>query len=77
LLLDLLNKQCVETRRTDGFLRFALGVRSPDRKDYFKSKLFITPEETRLKMRTNKTMYNDHSNNKGDHLLAIKDNVEN
>jgi hypothetical protein len=39
----------METRRTKSFLDFALGVRSPERKNYFKSKFFITPEESRLK----------------------------
>ena len=64
LLLDLLNKQNVETRRTGSFLRFALGVRSPEKKNYFKSKFFVTPEEARLKgvsdgdSAVNKTAYN-------------------
>jgi hypothetical protein len=43
LLLDLLNKQNIETRRTNNFLRFALGARSPEKKKYFKSKLFFDP----------------------------------
>lgn len=43
LLLDLLNKQNTETRRTNQFLRFALGVRSPERKNYYRSKLFTAP----------------------------------
>jgi hypothetical protein len=63
-LLDLLNKQNVETRRTGSFLRFALGERSPEKKNYFKSKFFVTPEEARLKgigeadSAVNKTVYN-------------------
>lgn len=50
LLLDLLNKQNMETRRTNQFLRFALGARSPDKKKYFKSKLFYDPNEAKLPM---------------------------
>lgn len=50
LLLDLLNKQNMETRRTNQFLRFALGARSPDKKKYFKSKLFYDPNDARLPM---------------------------
>lgn len=50
LLLDLLNKQNTETRRTNHFLRFALGNRSPDRKSYFRNKLFTAPQETRLRL---------------------------
>ena len=38
LLLDLLNKQNMETRRTNQFLRVALGTRSPARQKLFKSK---------------------------------------
>ena len=38
LLLDLLNKQNMETRRTNQFLRVALGARSPARQKLFKSK---------------------------------------
>lgn len=50
-MLDLLNKQNMETRRTNIFLRYALGARSPDRKKkYFKSKLFYDPNEARLPM---------------------------
>ena len=52
----------METRRTNSFLRFALGARSPEKKNYFKSKFFVTPEETRLKGvggdLNNKTVYN-------------------
>jgi len=38
----------METRRTNQFLRFALGSRSPDKKKYFKSKLFYDPNEAKL-----------------------------
>ena len=38
LLLDLLNKQTIEERRTNQFLRVALGTRSPARQKLFKSK---------------------------------------
>ena len=38
LLLDLLNKQNMETRRTNQFLRVALGTRSPARQKLFKGK---------------------------------------
>ena len=48
--MDLLNKQNTETRRTNQFLRFALGVRSPERKSYFRSKLFTAPQDARLKL---------------------------
>lgn len=65
----------METRRTNQFLRFALGVRSPDgKKNYFKSKLFTAPEETKLKINmgnssaggdeNSRTMYNMQSQNK-------------
>jgi len=40
----------METRRTNQFLRFALGARSPDKKKYFKSKLFYDPNEAKLPM---------------------------
>ena len=40
----------METRRTNQFLRFALGARSPDKKKYFKSKLFYDPNDARLPM---------------------------
>lgn len=40
----------METRRTNSFLRFALGARSPDKKHYFKSKLFYDPNDTKLPM---------------------------
>ena len=40
----------METRRTNSFLRFALGARSPDKKKYFKSKLFYDPNEAKLPM---------------------------
>jgi hypothetical protein len=38
-----LNKQNTETRRTNAFLRMALGARSPERKTYYRSKLFTAP----------------------------------
>jgi hypothetical protein len=56
----------VETRRTNSFLRFALGARSPDKKNYFRSKLFTAPEEARLKIKSegeenpNRSMYNNN-----------------
>lgn len=56
----------METRRTNQFLRFALGVRSPDKKNYYKSKLFTAPEDTKLKIggdENSRTMYNMNSNN--------------
>ena len=40
----------METRRTNQFLRFALGARSPEKKKYFKSKLFYDPNEAKLPM---------------------------
>ena len=64
LLLDLLNKQNMETRRTNQFLRFALGTRSPEREGkYYKSKLYTAPGEARLKIgkdEGNKTMYEEN-----------------
>ena len=72
----MLNKQNVETRRTNSFLRFAVGARSPDKKNYYKSKYFITPEETRLKLSSeqdinsnNKTGYFETSNNRGEKMV--------
>ena len=49
LLLDLLNKQSMETRRTNMFLRFALGARSPEKAKYFKSRLFYDPNDSKLR----------------------------
>jgi hypothetical protein len=43
----------METRRTNQFLRFALGARSPEKKKYFKSKLFYDPNEAKLPMSQN------------------------
>jgi len=40
----------METRRTNSFLRFALGARSPEKKKYYKSKLFYDPKDARLPM---------------------------
>lgn len=40
----------METRRTNQFLKFALGIRSPEHKKYFKSKLFTSAEEIKLKV---------------------------
>ena len=51
----------METRRTNQFLRFALGVRSPGKNNYFKSKLYTAPEESKLKIGgrdISKTAYN-------------------
>jgi len=48
LLLDLLNKQNMETRRTNQFLKVALGARSPARPKYFKGKFYENAKETRL-----------------------------
>ena len=49
LLLDLLNKQNMETRRTNQFLRVALGTRSPARQKLFKSKFHdVCQTESRL-----------------------------
>jgi hypothetical protein len=49
----------METRRTNQFLRFALGARSPDKKQYYRSKLYTAPEDARLKLGENsKTVYN-------------------
>ena len=59
----------METRRTNSFLRFALGVRSPEKKNYFKSKLFTAPEEIKLKVGSNsKTQYNKNNNS----FMALK-----
>lgn len=58
-------------------MRFALGVRSPDKKNYFKSKLYTAPEDARLRIGSsennnsiNKTMYNNKTNNGS--LIGIK-----
>ena len=40
----------METRRTNQFLRFALGARAPEKKKYFKSKLFYDPNDAKLPM---------------------------
>jgi len=44
-------------------LKFALGARSPDKKNYYKSKYFVTPEDAKLKglESVNKTVYNPKS----------------
>ena len=45
----MLNKQNMETRRTNQFLKVALGARSPGRAKYFKSKFHeMSQAETRL-----------------------------
>ena len=66
----------METRRTNQFLRFALGVRSPEKKNYFKSKLYTAPEESKLKIgggpRENKTAYNNLGNQTNTSFAAIK-----
>jgi len=68
-----LNKQNVETRRTNSFLRFALGARSPERKNYFKSKYFMSSEDAKLKgvgsEAVNKTVYNIPRNDESMTLL--------
>lgn len=38
----------METRRTNTFLRVALGARSPARPKYFKSKFYDNQQDTRL-----------------------------
>ncbi len=48
-MLDVLNKQSMETRRTNMFLRFALGARSPEKAKYFKSRLFYDPNESKIR----------------------------
>jgi len=53
----------METRRTNQFLRFALGARSPDKK-HFKSKLFTAAAESKLRITSNdnsRTMYNGNN----------------
>ena len=53
LLLDLLNKQNMETRRTNQFLRVALGIRSPSRAKLYKSKFYEmhkTQQDTQLQV---------------------------
>ena len=50
LLLDLLNKQNMETRRTNNFLRMALSSRSPANPKYFKSKFYDNQQDTRLNL---------------------------
>lgn len=64
----------METRRTNQFLKFALGVRSPERKNYFKSKLFTAPEDTKLKVgdENSRTMYNNINNKTNASFAAIK-----
>ena len=52
LLIDLLNKQNMERRRTDQFLHYALGARSPGKTKYYRSKLFSNPQESKLKVVT-------------------------
>jgi len=64
----------METRRTNQFLKFALGVRSPERKNYFKSKLFTAPEDTKLKVgdENSRTMYNNINNKTNASFAALK-----
>jgi hypothetical protein len=64
----------METRRTNSFLRFALGIRSPEKKNYFKSKLFTAPEEIRLKVGAATSNSKTHYNNKNTHssFVALK-----
>ena len=53
----------METRRTNQFLKYAVGAISPEKKQYFKSKLFTSPEEIKIKVPNNKTSYNNNGNN--------------
>lgn len=63
----------METRRTNQFLRFALGARSPDRKNYFKSKLYTAPEDSKLKIgNESKTMYNPSQNKTNTSFAMMK-----
>ena len=68
----------METRRTNNFLRFALGVRSPDKKNYYKSKLFTAAEDAKLKINlsgsdeNSRTMYNMNNNRTNTSFAAIK-----
>lgn len=63
----------METRRTNQFLRFALGARSPDRKTYYKTKLYTAPEDSKLKIgNENKTMYNPTANKTNTSFAMIK-----
>jgi hypothetical protein len=61
----------METRRTNQFLKFALGARSPDRKKYFRSKLFTAAEDIKLKVGGSemKTQINNPNNSS---FAAIK-----
>ena len=38
-----------------------MGARSPERKQYYKSKYFITPEETRLKLLSQQDITNNRT----------------
>ncbi len=59
-------------------MKFALGARSPEKKNYFKSKFFVTPEESRLKgieienVNNSKTVYNMHGGGGDQSLSMIK-----
>lgn len=66
----------METRRTNQFLRFALGVRSPEKKTYYKSKLYTAAEDAKLRVASNdnnsRTMYNPSNNRTNTSFAAIK-----
>ena len=73
LLLDLLNKQNMETRRTTQFLRFALGARAPERKKYFRSKLFYDPNEAKLPMSREQPRHTEYpAGDKSNSLRALQ-----
>ena len=71
-MLDLLNKQNVETRRTLQFLTFALGARSPEKKNLFKSKHYLSNEESRLKVATRKGNMTQYGASKNRQMAAIE-----
>ena len=79
LLLDLLNKQNMETRRTNTFLNTALGARSPGSQKLFKSRFhqFSSSMNTRLPIDSSRgkapnTSYARNRLEEGEKLMAIE-----
>ena len=66
----MLNKQRMEEKRTDEFLKYALGSRSPEKTNYFKSKYMNKNYRLKYTAARDKNnsffMSSEHFNRKGD-----------
>ena len=67
----------MERRRTDQFLNYALGARSPGKKKYFRSKLFHNPQEMKLKFVKKDSLLEDEVKERPEYKRQIKDRTYN